>query len=102
MVAQRGGAPLGEARGAFLVTEQTREYFETAQNVELLKRIARETGGRYTPLAEASTLAEELSMLEGAHSERVRRDLWDMPFNFLLLIGLAGAEWGLRKRRGLS
>lgn len=102
MVAQRGGAALGEARGAFLVTEQTREYFETAQNVELLKRIARETGGRYTPLAEASTLAEELSMLEGAHSERVQRDLWDMPFNFLLLIGLAGAEWGLRKRRGLS
>lgn len=101
-VAQRGGAPLGEARGAFLVTEQTREYFETAQNVDLLQRIARETGGRYTPLEEASTLAEDLSTLEGANSERVRRDLWDMPFNFLLLIGLAAAEWGLRKRRGLS
>jgi uncharacterized membrane protein len=102
MTAQKGGSQLGQAQGVLLATEQTREYFEATQNVELLKRIARETGGKYTPLSDADDLPEEVSMLEGAYSERVRRDLWDMPFNFLLLIGLVATEWGLRKRLGLA
>jgi hypothetical protein len=27
-------------------------------------------------------------------------DLWNMPFNFLFLMGLVFAEWIVRKRRG--
>jgi hypothetical protein len=31
-----------------------------------------------------------------------RYDLWDMPVVFVLLIGALGAEWLLRRRRGMA
>ena len=102
MSARRGGKILGEASAAFLVSERSREYFNAVQNVGLLKRIAAETGGRYFPIGKAGEIPDELTMLGGRNSERVSLDLWDMPVNFLLLIGLAGAEWFLRKRQGLA
>ncbi|MGH9768740.1 MAG: glutamine amidotransferase [Blastocatellia bacterium] len=102
MTARRGGTTLGEAQSTFLITDRTREFHDAAQNVELLKRAAAETGGKYFPLGEANELLDEITLLEGKNSERVSKDLWDMPINFMLLIGLAGAEWFLRKRKGLA
>jgi uncharacterized membrane protein len=100
--AKRGGETLGTATSSFLVTERSREFHDAAQNMELLKRMASETGGKYFPLAKANDLLDEITMLEGKNSERVSKDLWDMPINFLLLVGMASAEWFLRKRRGLA
>ncbi len=102
MTARRGGATLGAAQSTFLVTDRTREFHDAAQNVELLKRAAAETGGKYFPLSDANYLLDEITMLEGKNSERVSKDLWDMPINFMLIVGLAGAEWFLRKRKGLA
>jgi uncharacterized membrane protein len=102
MRALRGGAVLGTAQSTFLITDRTREFHTAAQNVELLKRVAAETGGKYFTLSNANDLLDEITMLEGKNSERVSKDLWDMPINFLLLIGLASAEWFMRKRRGLA
>jgi hypothetical protein len=102
MTARRGGATLGEAQSTFLITDRTREFNDAAQNVELLKRAAGETGGKYFPLSDANNLLDEITLLEGKNSERVSKDLWDMPINFILLVGLAGAEWFLRKRKGLA
>lgn len=102
MTARRQGAVLGQAQSSFLVTDRTREFYEARQNVELLKRVAAETGGKYYPLAKANALLDEITLLEGKNSERVSKDLWDMPINFLLLIGLASSEWFLRKRKGLA
>jgi len=102
MTARRGGATLGAAQSTFLITDRTREFHDAAQNVELLKRAAVETGGKYFPLSDAKDLLDEITLLEGKNSERVSKDLWDMPINFILLVGLAGAEWFLRKRKGLA
>jgi hypothetical protein len=102
MTARRGGMTLGEAQSTFLITDRTREFHDAAQNVELLKRASAETGGKYYPMSEAGDLLDEITLLEGKNSERVSKDLWDMPINFLLLVGLAGAEWFLRKRKGLA
>ena len=102
MSARRDGAILGTAQSSFFFTERTREFYDAAQNVELLKRVAAETGGKYYPLNQATDLLDEITMLEGKNSERVSKDLWDMPINFMLLIGLASAEWFLRKRKGLA
>jgi hypothetical protein len=33
---------------------------------------------------------------------RDSRDLWDMPIVFLVLVGLLGAEWGIRRWWGLA
>jgi len=102
LTARRGNTELGRAQSTFLVTDRTREFHDAAQNVELLKRVSAETGGKYFPLNNATDLLDEITMLEGKNSERVSKDLWDMPINFLLLIGLASAEWFMRKRKGLA
>lgn len=102
LTARKGAATVGTAQSGFLVAELNREYHDAAQNVELLKRIAAETGGKYFPLAQAGQMLEEIQYLEGSNSERVTKDLWDMPVNFLLLVGLASAEWFLRKKKGLA
>jgi uncharacterized membrane protein len=100
--AKRGGVSQGAASSNFLVTELNREFYDAAQNVELLKRVAAETGGKYFPLNRAGDLVDEITYLEGNHSERVSKELWDMPINFLLLVALVSAEWFLRKRQGLA
>jgi hypothetical protein len=93
---------LGAARASFVAGPLNREAYGAAQNRELLRRIATETGGRYYTAAEASNLIEDLTHTEGPSSMRVSYDLWDMPVNFLLVVALAAGEWFIRKRKGLA
>jgi uncharacterized membrane protein len=97
-------ATLGQlsARSNTLVSDLNREYYSAAQNSDLLKRIAAETGGKYYTPAEAQSLLDDLIYRQTPYSERVTKDLWDMPVNFMLIIGLLSAEWFLRKREGLA
>ena len=97
-------ASLGQlnARSNMLVSDLNREYYSAAQNSDLLKRIAAETGGKYYTTAEAQSLLDDLIYRQSPYSERVTKDLWDMPINFMLIIGLLSAEWFLRKREGLA
>ena len=44
----------------------------------------------------------DLTYRQTDNSQRVTKDLWDMPVNFLLLVGLLSGEWFLRKREGLA
>ena len=102
--ARRGksGAQLGSGQASFLVGPVNREARGAAQNRELLKQIASETGGRYYTPGEAKDLIEDLTHSEGDGSVRMTYDLWDMPINFMLLVGLAAGEWFIRKRKGLA
>ncbi|HET9713741.1 MAG TPA: glutamine amidotransferase [Pyrinomonadaceae bacterium] len=97
-------ASLGQlsARSNMLVSDLNREYYSAAQNSDLLKRIAAETGGKYYTTGEAQSLLDDLIYRQSPYSERVTKDLWDMPINFMLIIGLLSAEWFLRKREGLA
>ena len=90
------------ATSSVLVSDLNREYYSAAQNSDLLKRIATETGGKYYTPAEAQSLLDDLVYRQTPYSERVTKDLWDMPINFMLIIGLLSAEWFLRKREGLA
>ncbi len=90
------------AKSNMLVSDLNREYYSAAQNSELLKRIAAETGGKYYTPAEAQSLLDDLIYRQTPYSERVTKDLWDMPVNFMLIVGLLSAEWFLRKREGLA
>ncbi len=47
------------------------------------------------------SLPEDVSLTESGTTIVEERDLWDMPIVFLLVIVLAGAEWGYRRWRGL-
>ena len=97
-------ATLGQlnAKSNMLVSDLNREYYSAAQNSDMLKRIAAETGGKYYTTADAQSLLDDLIYRQTPYSERVTKDLWDMPVNFMLIIGLLSAEWFLRKREGLA
>ena len=90
------------ARSNLLVTDLNREYFGAAQNSDLLKRIATESGGKYYQAGEVQSLLDDLTYRQSPYSERVTKDLWDMPINFMLIVGLLSTEWFLRKREGLA
>ena len=75
---------------------------QAALNSGLLKRLSEETGGRYYTPDNSRTLPEDISYANTGSSRLEEKDLWDMPFLFLLLVGLASAEWVLRKRKGLA
>jgi len=98
----QGDKSLGKAKSNFRVAESTEEFHNAAMNVGLLKRLAAETGGRYYSPKEARTLPEDLSYTDAGSSRLEEKDLWDMPFLFVLLVGLVSAEWAFRKRKGLA
>ena len=91
LTAKRANTDLGTSSSSFLVTELAQVH-DAAQNVELLKRIAAETGGQYHPLNKANDLIDELTYLGGNNPERLSLELWDMPINFLLLVALVSAD----------
>jgi uncharacterized membrane protein len=102
VVARRGKDALPAANASFIVGQKNREAYNAAQNRELLKRIAADTGGHYYDLNDSANLIEDITYVEGSNSERVALDLWDMPINFILIAALAAAEWFARKRQGLA
>jgi hypothetical protein len=77
------------------------EFFDAARRTALLERIAEATGGQSYTAETVGNLPEDLQYTGGGVTMVEERDLWDMPILFLVLIGLIGAEWALRRRRGL-
>lgn len=98
--ASRDGVAPESAEAYFLVTRTHREFFDAAANPHFLRRIARETGGRYYALEKASKLPEEITYGDSPNSVLQVLPLWDMPFFFMLLGALLCSEWFLRKRWG--
>jgi hypothetical protein len=102
VTAARDGVELGAAKGYAESQELDDEYFQAEMRASLMERVASETGGRFYTQETVERLPEDMSYTEGGTTIRERRDLWDMPIVFLLLVGLVGSEWGYRKLRGLA
>lgn len=106
VTARRGASKqttmLAPAQTSFIVGPLNREAHNAAQNSELLKRVAAETGGGYYTTAQTDKLLNDITHTEGASSMRMPYDLWDMPISFILMVGLAAGEWFIRKRKGLA
>ncbi len=98
----QGDESAGSAKNHFRVAESAEEFHQASLNSGLLRRLASETGGRYYSVNDLSSLADDISYTGKGISRLEEKDLWDMPFLFLLLVGLISAEWILRKRKGLS
>lgn len=100
--ATQGTKSLGMSKANFRIAESTEEYHNAALNADLLKRLAQETGGGYYSPRDLGTLAEDISYVDNGSSQIEEKDLWDMPFLFILLITVLSCEWVLRKRKGLA
>jgi uncharacterized membrane protein len=94
--------PLAHARAFVRAAPDDREYFDAAMRPAFLRRVAEDTGGRFYTPATASTLPEDITYLGRGVTVVQEKDLWDMPAVLVLLIGLAGGEWLLRRRWGLA
>ena len=101
VVARRGNEDVGRDVLMFRREDGVAENFHAEQNRELLEKLSAQTGGRYYRPAEWKKLGEEISYSEAGITVRETRDLWDMPAVFLLVLGLRGAEWLLRRRWGI-
>ncbi len=95
------GDGYGSAATSFLVEQGNREFFDASQKRAFLQRLAAQTGGRYYSLEEAARLPREIVYTEKNASAVEILDLWDMPINFLFLVGLLIGEWCLRKKHGV-
>jgi hypothetical protein len=82
--------------------DPTTEYFGAEMRAPLLRRVADETGGRFYTPDKISDLAKDIVFTDVGNTVVARKDLWDMPIVFLVLIALVTSEWGYRKLRGLA
>ena len=87
--------------GHLIVGPSRREYFDAGMRASLLRRIADETGGRFYTPRTVESLPEDIQYTESGDTVVESNDLWDAPIVFFLLVGLAGFEWGFRRKRGL-
>jgi len=100
--ATRGTTPAGAARAFVRVGPDDGEYFDAMMRAPLLKRIAEDTGGRFYTPATVARMPEDITYLGRGVTVVQELDLWDMPILLVLLVGLVGGEWLLRRQRGLA
>lgn len=84
------------------VAPPTTEFFGAEMRPTLLRQIAEESGGRYYTVDQAGDIARDMVYSTSGVSVVHKRDLWDMPVIFLLLLATLGGEWLLRRRWGLA
>jgi len=78
------------------------ELVNLSGDEEFLRSIASATGGEYLSVDQITTLPDRLDGARQRQSRFVETRLWDGPYLFVFVLGCLGAEWGLRKRLGLS
>ena len=85
----------------FQVSDIRQELTETDMRLENLQRIADLTGGATLGVRELPKLASLVNGEPLSTTVRSERPLWDHWLVILLLVGLLGAEWILRRRHDL-
>ena len=85
----------------FQVSDIRQELTETDMRLENLQRIADLTGGATLGVRELPKLASLVNSESLTTTVRSERPLWDHWLVILLLAGLLGAEWILRRRHDL-
>jgi uncharacterized membrane protein len=99
--ARRGNAPLGASDRWIYVGGSDREFVDPRLNEGFLRRLARESGGRYVRVSDASRLIAWLQEAAHQNAAPVQQDLWHRPWVMAALIVLLSAEWALRRMWGL-
>jgi hypothetical protein len=99
--ARRGTALLGASDRWMYVGGGDREFADPRLNEGFLRRVARDSGGRYVRAADASRIVTWLQEAERQNAVPGQRDLWHEPWVIAVLALLLSAEWVLRRRWGL-
>jgi uncharacterized membrane protein len=100
--AAQGSEHLGTNHAAFQVQDRPVEFYNPALDSRLLQSVATSTGGKYYPLSKLGDIPDDAQYFEGQSSFIEQKELWDVPFLFMLLCASLGGEWLWRKRKGLA
>jgi uncharacterized membrane protein len=92
------GAVIGERETGWVHAPLAEEFRVLRPNREFLQRIATDTGGQLIELDEVDRLPSLLAALDVPIKETVSHPLWHTPWIFLLILGLLGTEWIIRRR----
>ena len=99
--ARSGSRLLGSADAWMNVGGSDREFADPRLNEAWLRRLARNSGGRYVRAEQASRVEEWLESAAPTTTPPEPRDLWHEPWAFALVTALLCGEWILRRRWGL-
>ncbi|MBZ0269557.1 hypothetical protein K8I85_15490, partial [bacterium] len=99
--ARLGGAELGTDRSEMTVAPFRMEFEDPSPDFELLRDVARLSGGRFFPVDEAGDLPALIDARKIAETSVREMPFLENPLFFLALLGLLGSEWAMRRRRGL-
>lgn len=101
VVAKQGAAEIARDAVTFRREDGVAENFGSAQNKDLLQKLANDTNGNYYEPSKAGHLPGEIAVSEAGISAHDNLDIWDMPILFLLVILIRGGEWLLRRKWGV-
>ena len=98
---RNGNLKLGEDQIDIYVQPQLAELESPELNENLLKQLAEQTGGAYFAMTDAASVPENIANVQKPVFVDAERELWAHPLILIIVIGLLGTEWFLRKRVGL-
>jgi len=99
--ARNGGSSLGTSDRWMYVGGADREFADPRMNEGFLRRVARNSGGRYVRASEAKQVVNWLGSAVPQDAAPERRDLWHEPWAYAFVLVLLSVEWILRRRWGL-
>ena len=99
--ARRGNTVLGSSHRSVLIGGTDREMSDPRLNEDVLRRVARASGGQYLAARDASRLPALLSESNAEPAAPRLEDLWHNAWIFIAIVMLLAAEWTLRRRWGL-
>jgi uncharacterized membrane protein len=102
ITASRAGRILGEDVAHLRVEDLQAEFRGAEMKADVLRRVARETGGRFYTPQSAGRLPDDLTYFPRTASVVDEKELWDMPAIFLGILMSLLIEWSYRKYRGLA
>jgi uncharacterized membrane protein len=100
--AAQGTENLGTNRTSFQVQDRPVEFYNASLDTRNLQSIASSTDGKYYPLSRIGDVPDDAVYVEGETSFVEQKELWDVPFLFMLLCLLLAGEWFWRKKLGLA
>jgi len=80
----------------------SQEFIQTSQNIELLSRLAEESGGEYFTAEKADSIFTRVNLTPAIVKQTETYQLIDRLSVLFIFIALLSIEWFLRRRRGLA
>jgi hypothetical protein len=85
-----------------VVSDDALGFVNLASDPEYLKRIASASGGHYVTVEQIDELPRLLREVRNEDSQVARKPIYSSPLLLAFVLACLSAEWGLRKRAGLS